>query len=287
MILKTKRVNIAKIIGKGYGQFWKDKTHRYIVCKGSRGSKKSKTTALWIIYNMMKYPLSNTLVVRRVFNTLRDSCYSDLQWACERLGVSHLWKFNISPLQAEYLPTGQKILFRGLDDALSLTSITVAKGVLNWVWCEEFFQCESEEIFDKLDLSIRGELPEGYFFRIMITFNPYSEHHWLKRRFFDNPDSNTLALTTTYKCNEWVGQDFINIMEQMKVNNPRKYSILGEGEWGIAEGLIYTNWEVSEFDYQAIAKDKDVRTSFGLDFGLILAQVKQGEPINMGCATIK
>lgn len=267
MISRTNKINIAKVVGKGYKEFWFSK-RRYVAVKGSRGSKKSKTTALWIIYHMMKYPLANTLVVRRVFNTLRDSCWSDLQWACEKLGVSSLWSFTKSPLEATYIPTGQKILFRGLDDPLSITSISVSKGVLNWVWVEEAFQLESEEAFDKLDLSIRGQLPKGYFFRFMITFNPYSEHHWLKKKFFDNPDDNTLALTTTYKCNEWIGEEFIKIMERMKVNNPRKYAILGEGEWGIAEGLIYDNWEICDFNYNEIVKNnKEVKSSFGLDFG--------------------
>lgn len=267
MISRTNKINIAKMVGKGYKEFWFSKL-RYVVVKGSRGSKKSKTTALWIIYHMMKYPLANTLVVRRVFNTLRDSCWSDLQWACEKLGVSSLWSFTKSPLEATYIPTGQKILFRGLDDPLSITSISVSKGVLNWVWVEEAFQLESEEAFDKLDLSIRGQLPKGYFFRFMITFNPYSEHHWLKKKFFDNPDDNTLALTTTYKCNEWIGEEFIKIMERMKVNNPRKYAILGEGEWGIAEGLIYDNWEICDFNYNEIVKNnKEVKSLFGLDFG--------------------
>ena len=131
--MAVKKVNIAEIIGGGYREFWNSK-HRYLVCKGSRGSKKSCTAALKIIYNMMKYPQANTLVIRRVFNTLRDSCWKQLKWAAERLGVSHLWKFTLSPLEATYLPTGTKILFRGMDDPMSITSITVDKGYLCWVW---------------------------------------------------------------------------------------------------------------------------------------------------------
>lgn len=264
--MSKKIINIAKIIGKGYGAYWRSK-RRYVCVKGSRGSKKSKTTALWIIYNMMKYPLANTLVVRRVFNTLRDSCYSDLIWATYQLGVEELWQFNKSPLEAIYLPTGQRILFRGMDNPMSITSITVNKGVLCWCWIEEAFQLESEEAFNKLDMSIRGELPEKYFFRIMITFNPWSDKHWLKRRFFDNPNDMTDVFTTTYLCNEWIGQDFINIMEEMKVNNPRRYSIEGLGDWGIADGMVYENWSIEEFNYQDILQDNNVKSSIGLDFG--------------------
>ena len=164
--MAAKRINIAEIIGRGYKEFWNSK-HRYLVVKGGRGSKKSTTTALKIIFNMMKYPLANTLVIRRVFNTLRQSCFQQLRWATERLGVSHLWKFTLSPLEAEYLPSGNKIIFRGLDNSMSITSITVDKGYLCWCWFEEFFQVEKEEDFNRVDMSIRGELPEGYFKQII------------------------------------------------------------------------------------------------------------------------
>lgn len=264
--MAVKKVNIAEVIGGGYREFWNSK-HRYLVCKGSRGSKKSCTAALKIIYNMMKYPQANTLVIRRVFNTLRDSCWKQLKWAAERLGVSHLWKFTLSPLEATYLPTGTKILFRGMDDPMSITSITVDKGYLCWVWLEEAYQVEDEDSFNKVDLSIRGELPDNYFKQFIITFNPWNEHHWLKKRFFDSPDGNTLALTTTYKCNEWLGSDDIALFEQMKIRNPRRFRIEGEGEWGISEGLIYENFTEQEFDYREISKRKNTRAVFGLDWG--------------------
>ena len=57
-----KKVQLPELVGKGYGTFWRWKG-RYRVCKGSRASKKSKTTALWYITNMMKYPQANGLAV--------------------------------------------------------------------------------------------------------------------------------------------------------------------------------------------------------------------------------
>lgn len=260
------RINLAKKIGKGYKTFWNFKG-RYRVVKGSRGSKKSTTTAQWIIYNMMKYPLANTLVLRRVFNTHKDSTWTQLKWATNNLRVSHLWHFSKSPLEATYKPTGQKILFRGLDDPMGITSITVEKGFLCWAWFEEAFQVMNEDDFNKIDMSIRGELPEGYFKQITLTFNPWSEKHWLKKRFFDNPDNNTLALTTNYMCNEWLGEDDIKLFESIKENNPRRYKIEGLGEWGIAEGLVYENFEELEFNVEEISKKTGVISLFGLDFG--------------------
>lgn len=131
--MKINRVYLPDIIGKGYKEIWNFKG-RYRVIKGSRGSKKSKTTALWIIYNMMKYKGANTLVVRKVFRTLKNSCYSDLKWACDRLQVKHLWEFKTNPMEITYKPTGQQILFRGFDDPLKITSISVSNGSLCWAW---------------------------------------------------------------------------------------------------------------------------------------------------------
>lgn len=260
------RINLPQIIGKGYATYWNYKG-RYKVVKGGRGSKKSTTTALWIIYNMMKYPLANTLIIRRVFNTHKDSTYTQLKWASNTLGVSHLWKFSKSPLEATYLPTGQKILFRGLDDPMSITSITVEHGHLCWCWFEEAFQIMNEDDFNKVDMSIRGELPPGYFKQIILSFNPWSEKHWLKKRFFDVVDDDILAITTNYTCNEFLGKDDKKLFEKMKINNPRRYNIEGLGNWGIAEGLVYSNFEELEFNIEEIKKRRNIKSAFGLDFG--------------------
>lgn len=265
MTLKIKK-NLPQIIGKGYATYWNYKG-RYRVVKGGRGSKKSTTTALWIIYKMMQYPLANTLVIRRIFNTHKDSTYTQLKWASNVLGVSHLWKFSKSPLEATYIPTGQKILFRGLDDPMSITSITVERGHLCWCWFEEAFQVMNEDDFNKVDMSIRGELPKGYFKQITLSFNPWSEKHWLKKRFFDVKDEDVLAITTNYTCNEFLGEDDKKLFEKMKINNPRRYNIEGLGNWGIAEGLVYSNFEELDFNVENIKKRPNVKSAFGLDFG--------------------
>ena len=260
------KINLPQIVGKGYATYWNYKG-RYRVVKGGRGSKKSTTTALWIIYNMMKYPLANTLIIRRVFNTHKDSTYTQLKWASNVLKVSHLWKFSKSPLEATYIPTGQKILFRGLDDPMSITSITVEHGHLCWCWFEEAFQVMNEDDFNKVDMSIRGELPKGYFKQITLSFNPWSEKHWLKKRFFDVKDEDVLAITTNYTCNEFLGEDDKKLFEKMKLNNPRRYNIEGLGNWGIAEGLVYSNFEELDFNVENIKKRPNVKSAFGLDFG--------------------
>ncbi len=264
---KEKVINLPEIVGGSYGTFWRFKG-RYVVCKGSRASKKSKTTALWHIYNMMKYPEANTLVVRKTERTLKDSCYADLQWAIHRLGVDEYWKTTVNPLEITYIPTGQKIIFRGFDDAMKLTSITVPKGVLCWCWVEEAYEIQKEADFDMLNESIRGEVPQGLFKRFTITFNPWSDKHWLKRRFFDVPDDeNKLSMTTNYLCNEWLDENDRKLFEDMKEINPRRYRVAGLGDWGIVDGLIYDNWIEEEFDWHDVARQSGVKSVFGLDFG--------------------
>ena len=259
------KINLKDKIGRGYATFWNFKG-RYRVCKGGRGSKKSTTTAMWIIYNMMKMPLANTLVVRQTFNTHLDSTWVQLKWATQQLGVAHLWTFSKSPLKATYNPTGQVILFRGLDDPMSITSITVPIGYLCWCWFEEAYQVKSEDAFDKVDMSIRGELPEGYFKQITLTFNPWSDRHWLKRRFFDEPnDEDKLAITTNYLCNEWLGEDDIKLFNHIQTKFPKSYKVEGLGDWGIIDGLVFDNWKIDEFDHTKIKGELLV----GLDFGYV------------------
>ncbi|MFD2703783.1 PBSX family phage terminase large subunit [Paenibacillus shunpengii] len=263
----SKEISLQQKIGKGYVDFWRFRG-RYRVVKGGRGSKKSVTAAMWYIKNMMKFPLANTLVLRKTFNTHKDSTWAQLKWAANQLGVAHLWQFKKSPLEAIYKPTGQKILFRGLDDPMSITSITVDTGYLCWAWFEEAYQILNEDDFDKVDMSIRGELPEGYFKQLTLTFNPWNEKHWLKKRFFDvKDDPNILALTTTYKLNEFLGDDDRKLFEWMKENKPKRYKVEGNGEWGIAEGAIYENWREEDFNWKAIARQPGYKAIFGLDFG--------------------
>ena len=263
-----KRIYLPEYVGKGYGTFWRWKG-RYRVCKGSRASKKSKTTALWYIVNLMKYPDANLLVVRKVFRTLKDSCFTELKWAINRLSVQEFWEIKESPLEMTYKPTGQKIYFRGLDDPLKVTSITVEHGYLCWAWIEEAYEIGREDDFDMLDESIRGAVPSetGLFKQITLTFNPWNERHWIKKRFFDNPDDETLAMTTNYLCNEWLDEADRKKFETMRINNPRRYRVAGLGEWGIVDGLVYENWEEKAFDIDEIRRLLSVRSAFGLDFG--------------------
>lgn len=262
--MERKTISLQKVVGRNYKEFWNSKK-RYVVVKGSRASKKSKTTALWHIVKLIEYPLANVLVVRKTERTLRDSCYSDLKWAIQRLGLDSYFNCTVSPLEITYKPTGQKILFRGMDDPLKLTSISVPQGYICFCWIEEAYEINKESDFDMLDESIRGELPPGLFKRLTITFNPWSERHWLKKRFFDKEDDSVLALTTNYLCNEWLDESDKALFERMKINNPRRYQVAGLGNWGIVDGLIFENWKEEQFNIDDIKTNCE--SIFGLDFG--------------------
>lgn len=264
-------LRLSELIGGGYDKYFNSRK-RYRVLKGGKGSKKSATTAINLIYRLIKYPDSNILVVRAVMNTHRDSTFAQLKWAQEKLGVSHLFKNNLSPLEMTYIPTGQKILFRGFDDVLKLASTTVEKGYLCWVWIEEAFEIESEADFEKLDLSVpRGNIPPHLFKQTTLTFNPWSEHHWLKKRFFDKGAEDTDCYSTNYLINEFLDETDRAVFSRLKEENPRRYAVAGLGEWGIADGLVYENWEVEEFDYKKLGvldgTEWQYRSFFGLDYG--------------------
>lgn len=97
------------------------------------------------------------------------------------------------------------------------------------MWIEEAFQVQNEDDFNKIDMSIRGKLPEPLFHQFTLTLNPWSERSWIKRRFFDIKDPDTFAYTTTYKQNEFLSDADIALFDKMKEQNPRRYEIEGEG----------------------------------------------------------
>jgi PBSX family phage terminase large subunit len=277
-------VRLSEVVGARYRGFWETKK-RYRVVKGGRASKKSCTAALYYIYNMMKYhhvygAKPCLLVIRRYFNTHKNSTRAQLIWAIRRLGVERYWKTPRGEHTLTYLPSGQVVLFRGMDDPESLTSITVADGHLVWCWIEEAYQIHSEESFNKLDLSIRGDCPAPLFKQITLTLNPWSDLTWIKARFFDKPREDVFTDTTSYLGNEFLGEDDKKVFEAIKESSPRRYRIEGLGEWGVSDGLIYIDYaENPERNNIAAvpAKKKIAVVSCGLDYGTGAGDAPVGE----------
>ena len=259
---------LSEMIPSEYYSLFKnrqDNDPRYWIYKGGRASCKSSSISIYIPVHIMKNPLSNVVIIRANENTLRDSVYEQVKWGIAQLGATDDFRFLKSPLEIIYKPTGQRIIFKGANNPQSITSITVSHGVIDTVWFEEMFQINSEKTFNMIDLSFRGQMPKGYKIRIIGSFNPWLNTSWLKARFFDKQDDNVFATTTTYKCNKWLSKDDIRLFEDMKRDNPQRYSVEGNGDWGVLSGLVYSNWHIEEFDHKVVSGVY----SYGGDFGYV------------------
>lgn len=264
---KTINIDIAEDVTKAYYPMFTSRA-RYLVYKGSRGSAKSYTAAIKVIVDVMTKPYVNWLVIRQYFTTHKDSTFATLKKVAAALGVYDLFKWNKSPLEVTYIPTGQTIFFRGMDDPLKITSITPTVGQLCRSWYEEAYELKSMDAFNTVEESLRGELddPDG-FYQTIITFNPWSDRHWLKSEFFDEDTrrKNVREFTTTYKDNEHLDESYIDSLKEMLVRNPNRARVAVLGDWGIAEGLVFDGlFEQRDFSMQEIAA---LPKSVGLDFG--------------------
>lgn len=237
--------------------------------KGSAGSGKSVDTAQNYILRLMQDKGRNLVAMRKSDISNRDSTFAELTGALYRMfgdKYEAYWKINKSLMSMTFKPNGNQIIFRGMNDDRQrekLKSITFPKGKLTDVWLEEateFTQADLEIIDDRL----RGELPEGQFYQIRMTFNPVNKNHWIKKVFFDIPDPNVLTHHSTYLGNRFIDEAYRQRMERRKIVDPEGYQIYGLGEWGEIGGLILHNWEVGECSQNPADYDD---FAIGQDFG--------------------
>ena len=258
---------------------------RYIVMKGSAGSGKSYDTAQNYILRLMQDKGRNLVAMRKSDITNRDSTFAELTGAIYRMfgdKADLYWKINTSPLQLTCKANGNKIIFRGMNDEKQrekLKSITFQNGKLTDVWLEEateFTQADVEIIDDRL----RGELPEGQFYQIRLTFNPVNKNHWIKKVFFDIADPNVLTHHSTFLNNRFIDEAYRARMERRKLVDPEGYRIYGLGEWGEIGGLILSNYIVEEFETSPTRFDYMVNAQdFGFNHANCIGEVgfKDGE----------
>ena len=258
---------------------------RYIVMKGSAGSGKSVDTAQNYILRLMQDPGRNLVAMRKSDITNRDSTFAELTGAIYRMfgeKAGQYWQINRSPLQLTCQHNENKIIFRGMNDDKQrekLKSITFQKGKLTDVWMEEsteFTQTDFEIIDDRL----RGELPQGQFYQIRLTFNPVSANHWIKKAFFDVSDPNVLTHHSTYLDNRFIDDAYRARMERRRIVDPDGFRIYGLGEWGETGGLILSNYIVEEFDTSPERFDYMVNAQdFGFNHADCIGEVgfKDGE----------
>jgi phage terminase large subunit len=253
--------------------------------KGSAGSGKSYDTAQNYILRLMQDKGRNLVAMRKSDITNRDSTFAELTGAIYRMfgdKADLYWKINTSPLQLTCKANGNKIIFRGMNDEKQrekLKSITFQNGKLTDVWLEEateFTQADVEIIDDRL----RGELPEGQFYQIRLTFNPVNKNHWIKKVFFDMSDPNVLTHHSTFLNNRFIDEAYRARMERRKLVDPEGYRIYGLGEWGEIGGLILSNYIVEDFDTSSSRFDYMVNAQdFGFNHANCIGEVgfKDGE----------
>lgn len=139
----------------------------------------------------------------------------------------------------------------------------MANGKLTDVWIEEATELVQQD-FEIIDDRLRGELPDGLFYQIKLTFNPVSSSHWIKKVFFDIQDDNVLTHQSTYLTNRFCDEAYRQRMLRRKEVDPEGYRIYGLGEWGETGGLIFSNYRIEEFDTDMSRFDA---MAIGQDFG--------------------
>ena len=239
---------------------------RFNVYYGGAGSGKSVFVFQKLILKYLKLANRKCLVVRKVNNTLRDSCFALIKSILSDWHLYEQCKINKTDLTVE-LPNGSTFILKGIDDPERIKSITNIDDIV----VEECTELDEFD-FDQLGLRLRSKNPYN---QIHCMFNPVSKDNWVFKRWFNEFDSapkedlpNTMVLKTTYKDNRFLPKEYINSLLEMEKTNPVYYRIYALGEFATLSKLIYTNWDVDSFNYMEILKEKSTRTAiFGTDFG--------------------
>lgn len=261
------QVNIVDCIAPCYLPIHDDVmngTHSIYHLPGGRGSAKSSFVSLEIVHGIMNDPDANAIVFRKVAQTMRESVYSQCLWAIETLNVTALWRCSVSPMQMTYLPTGQTIFFRGLDDSAKLKSIRPRKGTFKFVWFEEFSELDGANMVrNVLQSVVRG----GNDFRIFESFNPpLSLNNWANK-YVLIPDDRALLFRTDYTMipPEWLGEAFILEAERLQAVNERAFLHEYMGEPVGSGGEVFPTIQTREITQEEI--DAMQYHYIGLDFG--------------------
>lgn len=238
--------------------------HTHYKLYGGRGSTKSSFISIEIIMGMMQDPDANAACFRRVGNTLQESVYEQLLWAIDALGVSHLWKPSLSPLRITYLPTGQRIVFRGCDDPNKSKSIKLRRGYFKYIWYEERAEFEGDEDERKINQSLmRG----GDHYVVFYSWNPpKSLNSWVNQDVLQVRD-DTLCNHSTYLTvpREWLGEQFFIEANELKKRKIMAYRHEYLGEAIGTGGKVFDNVILREITPEEIAIFDKIRQ--GLDFG--------------------
>lgn len=236
---------------------------RFNIFYGGAGSGKSHFVFQKMIFKYLKYGNRKCLVVRKVSNTLRDSCFALVKSILSDWKLYEQCRVNKTDLTIE-LPNGSHFIFKGMDDPEKIKSIANIDDIV----VEECTEVDEFD-FDQLSLRLRSRNPYN---QVHCMFNPVSKENWVYKRWFKegatyNKDT-TVILHTTYKNNKFLPNEYIENLLDMERTNPAYFRIYALGEFATLDKLIYTNWKVENFDYREILKTvKESKAIFSLDFG--------------------
>ena len=243
-------IKISEMIGSGFGESRKAVRRgcTELIESGGRGSGKSSYLSIELILQLIKHPGCHALVLRKVGGTLRTSVYPQILWAVNALGLEGYFRLSLSPMEAEYLPTGQKILFFGMDDAGKLKSIKMPFGYIGILWFEELDQFDEEEVRSAEQSVFRG----GDFSLSMKSFNPPMDPgHWVNC--LGEKEGRHRHHSTYLEMPEhWLGRRFLADAEHLKRVNPALYR---HEYLGLAEGTgdrVFPNLRLEKPDFDRI-----------------------------------
>ena len=225
-----RRFNLQKIFGRGYsnGLFFNFKG-RYRFYVGSRASKKSQDMLGYeVILRILSDDRVNIVICRQNDVDNRNSTFSNIVSCIEDLGLTNEFLFRTQPhLEIERKATGQKIIFKGLNNPTSITSTKFAHGVLAAVYIEEAYECMNYADFLKLDGSLRTDKNTAHQIPLQITcvMNPWSPEHWIFTEFFKNrlePDEEYME---NHKWADYKEEDFVGAFGKGLYLHQSNYSI--------------------------------------------------------------
>ena len=211
---------------------------RYLVLKGGGGSGKSIFAGRKVLERVTTEPGHRWLVCRKVAKTLRNSCFEQLLGQIAEYYTQYLESVNKSDMVITF-KNGSKILFAGLDDVEKLKSIYDITGI----WIEEASELEETD-FEQLDIRLRTVFP--YYLQIIITFNPISITHWLKKRFWDRHDPRAMVHESTYKDNRFLIQEAIETLEAFAETDEYYFMVYCLGQWGVTGKTVFNGKAVSQ-----------------------------------------
>lgn len=235
-----------------------------LVAKGGRGSGKSSFVSVELILLLLRYPDCHAVVLRKVANTLRTSVYAQICWAIAELGLTSRFRCTVSPMECTYLPTGQKILFFGLDDPGKLKSIKVPFGYIGMGWFEELDQFDGPEQTRNVEQSVFRGGPYSFCFK---SFNPPAMARNWANKYVLEQKAGRMVHHSTYLTTppEWLGPRFLADAEHLKETNEIAYRHEYSGEVVGSGTAVFENLRLEPIT------DKQIQSLdyhyFGQDFG--------------------